>query len=127
MSRSRRTLWVPPLLASDSISCSWQEQKYYLDNETHDWVHLELVSCLHFLLGGGDVRDGVCELDGLQLPGLGPGGHPRLGVVVIPGLVRRVPLGDPLPNLTLFNSSSLWLYVKYDHVLSDLEVSVLGI
>ena len=85
------------------------------------------MSCLNLLLGGSDVRDGVRELDGLQLPGLGPGGHPRRGVVVIPGLVRRVPLGDPLPNLTLFNSSSLWLYVKYDHVLSDLEVSVLGI
>ena len=87
------------------------------------------MSCLHLLLGGFNVRDGVSELDGLQLPGLGPGGHPRLGVVVIPGLVRSVPLGDPLPNLTLFNKQFInETLIRYNnHVLSDLEVSVLGI
>ena len=69
--------------------------------------HLQLVGRLHFLLGGGDVRDGVCELDGLQLLGLGPGGHPRLGVVVIPGLIGGVPLSYPLPDLTWINSLSL--------------------
>ena len=62
---------------------------------------------LHFLLSGGDVRDRVCELDGLQLLGLGPGGHTRLGVVVIPGLIGGVPLSYPLPDLTWVNSSSL--------------------
>ena len=71
--------------------------------------YLQLVGSLHFLLSGGDVRDGVCELDGLQLLGLGPGGHPRLGVVVIPGLIGGVPLSYPLPDLTWINSSSLEL------------------
>ena len=64
---------------------------------------------LHLLLSGGDVRDGVSELDGLQLPGLVPGGHPGLGVVIIPSFVRGVPLSYPLPDLTSVHRSLLRL------------------
>ena len=69
LSRSRRTLWVPPLLASDSISCSWQEQNYYLMKHLIGFTFSLWAACTFFLAaamsGTGSVNSMVSSSLGL--------------------------------------------------------------